>query len=168
MDAIELLKNDHRTVERLFARYEDTTDQAEKTRDDLVDDIIQELSVHAVIEEQVFYPAVRLTVPDEEDDVLEALEEHHIVKWTLSELEKLNPTDERFHPKVTVLMEMVRHHVEEEEGEMFPKVRKALSAAAARRSRQPARRGQGQGPDPPHPGRPTRRPATSSPARSRA
>ena len=129
MDAIELLKNDHRTVERLFSRYEDTTDQAEKTRDDLAHDMIHELSVHAVIEEEVFYPAVRLAVPDEEGDVLEALEEHHIVKWTLSELEKLDSTDERFHPKVTVLIEMVRHHVEEEEGEMFPQVRKALSDA---------------------------------------
>src|SRR6478735_4871256 len=129
MDAIELLKNDHRTVERLFSRYEDTTDQAEKTRDDLAHDMIHELSVHAVIEEEVFYPAVRLAVPDEEGDVLEALEEHHIVKWTLSELEKLSSTDERFHPKVTILMEMVRHHVEEEEGEMFPAVRRALSDA---------------------------------------
>ncbi len=127
MDAIDLLQTDHRTVEQLFTRYEATTDQAIKAREDLVRAIIKELAIHAVIEEQVFYPAVRLTVPDEEGDVLEALEEHHVVKWTLSELEKLNPTDERFHPKVTVLIEAVRHHVEEEEGEMFPAVRDALS-----------------------------------------
>jgi hemerythrin superfamily protein len=128
MDAIDLLQTDHRTVEQLFTRYEATTDQATKAREDLARNIIKELSIHAVIEEQVFYPAVRLTVPDEEDDVLEALEEHHVVKWTLSELEKLSPSDERFHPKVTVLIEAVRHHVEEEEGEMFPAVRDALSA----------------------------------------
>ncbi|MDQ6696157.1 MAG: hemerythrin domain-containing protein, partial [Actinomycetota bacterium] len=129
MDAIDLLRSDHRTVEQLFTRYEATTDQAIKTRDDLARDIIKELSIHAVIEEMVFYPAVRLTVPDESDDVLEALEEHHVVKWTLSELEKLDASDERFHPKVTVLIESVRHHVEEEEGEMFPAVRNKLSDA---------------------------------------
>ena len=125
---LRLLKNDHRTVEQLFTRYEATTDRADKTRRELVDEIIRELSIHAAIEEQVFYPAVRLAVPDAEDEVLEGLEEHHIVKWTLSELQSLDPDAERFHAKVTVLMESVRHHVEDEEGEMFPKVRDAVSA----------------------------------------
>jgi len=89
--------------------------------------VIEELSVHAVIEEQAFYPAVRERAKSIEDDVLEALEEHHIVKWVLSELERMSPTDERYEAKFTVLMENVRHHVEEEEGDMFPKVRRALS-----------------------------------------
>ena len=128
MDAISLLKNDHHTVEQLFSRYEDTSDAAHETRRDLVSQIITELSVHASVEEQVFYPAVRLAVPATEDDVREALEEHHIVKWTLSELDSLDPADERFDAKVTVLIEAVRHHVEEEEGEMFPKVRDALDS----------------------------------------
>ncbi len=132
MDAIALLKNDHKTVEDLFSRYEATGDGAAKTRGSLVDDMIRELSVHAVIEEQVFYPAVRLAVPDTEDQVLEALEEHHVVKWTLSELESLDPEDQRFDAKVSVLIEAVRHHVEEEEGEMFPKIEEIFDEATLR------------------------------------
>lgn len=130
MDAITLLKNDHRTVEGLFKKYEATGDRAHKTRRTLVDTIIRELSVHATIEEQVFYPGARSAAKGTTDVVLESLEEHHIVKWTLSELEDMDPTDERFHAKVTVLMESVRHHVKEEEQELFPKVRKALSRSA--------------------------------------
>ncbi len=126
IDAITLLKNDHKTVEKLFKEFEKTKASAPKTRRRLVDKMIQELSIHTAIEEQVFYPAVREDVPDTEDTVLEGLEEHHIVKWTLSELKDMDPQHERFEPKVTVLMESVRHHVEEEEGELFPEVRKAL------------------------------------------
>ena len=126
MDAITLLKNDHKTVERLFKKFEKSDASDTDTRRQLVDEMIEELSVHASIEEQVFYPAVREDVPDTEDDVLEGLEEHHIVKWTLSELKDMDASHERFEAKVTVLMESVRHHVEEEEGELFPEVRKAL------------------------------------------
>ncbi|HUQ62491.1 MAG TPA: hemerythrin domain-containing protein [Acidimicrobiales bacterium] len=126
MDAITLLKTDHKTVEGLFKKFEKAGEKAHKTKRDVVEKIIEELSVHAAIEEQVFYPAVRESVPDEEDTVLEGLEEHHIVKWVLSELENMSPEDERFDAKVTVLIENVRHHVEEEETDMFPEVRKAL------------------------------------------
>ena len=127
MDAIALLRNDHRTVERLFKQFEKAGPKAHQTRRKLADQIVEELSVHAVIEEQVFYPAVRETVPDVEDEVLEGLEEHHLVKWTLSELEKMDPEHERFVPKMTVLIESVRHHVEEEEGDMFPAVREGMT-----------------------------------------
>jgi hemerythrin superfamily protein len=126
MDAITLLKNDHKTVEKLFKQFEKSDASDSKARRQLVDQMIQELSIHTSIEEQVFYPAVREDVPDAEDDVLEGLEEHHIVKWTLSELAGMDADHERFEAKVTVLMESVRHHVEEEEGELFPEVRKAL------------------------------------------
>lgn len=126
MDAITLLRNDHKTVKNLFAQFEKTGKKAEKTKRDLADKIIEELAVHAAIEEQIFYPAVRESVPDAEDTVLEGLEEHHIVKWTLSELNGMEPDHERFDAKVKVLIESVRHHMEEEEGEMFPEVRKAL------------------------------------------
>jgi hemerythrin superfamily protein len=127
MDAITLLKNDHKTVERLFKQFE----KAEKADDDeakatVVNAIIEELSIHAAIEEQEFYPAVREALPTVEDEVLEGLEEHHIAKWTLSELDGMGPDDERFDAKVTVLIESVRHHVKEEEEEMFPQVRQAL------------------------------------------
>jgi hemerythrin superfamily protein len=125
-DAIVLLKNDHKTVEKLFKQFEKAGDNAHKTKRDIVNKIIEELSIHAAIEEQHFYPTIREKAPDIADDVLEGLEEHHIVKWTLSELKGLSPQAERFEAKVTVLIEMVRHHVEEEEGDMFPKVREAM------------------------------------------
>ncbi|MCU1449003.1 MAG: hypothetical protein JWP02_1173 [Acidimicrobiales bacterium] len=126
MDAVTLLKNDHKTVEALFKKFEKAGPTAKKTKQDLVEKIIEELSIHAAIEEQVLYPAARQAVPDATDEVLEALEEHHIVKWVLSELDGMDPDDERFTAKVTVLIENVRHHVEEEEGELFPELRKAM------------------------------------------
>lgn len=125
MNALTLLKQDHQNVDALFERFERTTDPAERRQ--IVDTIIEHLSVHAVIEEQLFYPAVREAVADAEGIVLEGLEEHHVVKWTLSELEKMAPTDERFVPKVTVLIESVRHHVQEEEEELFATVRESLT-----------------------------------------
>jgi hemerythrin superfamily protein len=126
MDAIMMLKNDHRSVETLFTRFEKAGDRAFSQKRTLVEKIIRELSQHAAIEEQMFYPATRATVPGVEDMVLEAMEEHHIVKWVLSELEGMDPHAEAFKAKVTVLIESVRHHIEEEESEYFPKVRDAL------------------------------------------
>jgi len=90
--------------------------------------MITELSVHAGIEETVYYPRVRQEVPEVEAEVLESLEEHHLVKTVLAELDHMSPEDERFDAKVKVLTENVRHHVEEEEREWFPRVRRALSA----------------------------------------
>src|SRR4051812_7480932 len=119
MDAISLLRNDHRTVEQLFKRFEKAGNSASDEKRAIVDRIIEELSIHAVIEEQMFYPVARATVDGAEDMVLESLEEHHIVKWVLSELDRMGPDDERFDAKVTVLMENVRHHVEEEENDFF-------------------------------------------------
>jgi hemerythrin superfamily protein len=124
MDAITLLKQDHKTVEQLFKQFEKATQPAQQRS--LARKVIEELSVHAAIEEMVFYPAVRDRVPTTEDMVLESLEEHHIVKWTLSELDDMKPDDERFKAKMTVLIESVRHHVKEEEQELFPDVRKAV------------------------------------------
>jgi hemerythrin-like domain-containing protein len=126
VDAIVLLKDDHKTVEKLFKQFEKAGDGAKKEKRDLVDRMIEELSVHAFIEEQIFYPVARGGVPETEDHVLESLEEHHIVKWVLDELKDMSPEDERFDAKVTVLMENVRHHVEEEEQDWFPEVRKGL------------------------------------------
>lgn len=128
-DALKILTQDHRDVEAMFARFEGLGDRARKSKADVVSKLIEALSIHASIEEQIFYPAVRQAVPDLNDDVLEGLEEHHVVKWTLSELDGMMPEDERFTPKVTVLMESVRHHVKEEERDIFPKVRRAVGQA---------------------------------------
>jgi len=130
MDAITLLKNDHKTVEQLFKRFEKAGDRAFVEKRAVVDRIIEELSKHAAIEEQLFYPVARATVPGTDDIALESLEEHHVVKWVLSELEDMSPEDERFDAKVTVLIENVRHHVDEEEREFFPKVRDELGRNA--------------------------------------
>ena len=124
MDAITLLKSDHKAVAKLFREYKSARPAR---RSKIVARVIEELSIHAAIEEQVFYPAVREEVPDLEDDILESFEEHHVLKWTLAELSAIGPDDERYDAKVTVMMEQVRHHVEEEEGDWFPKVRTALS-----------------------------------------
>jgi hemerythrin superfamily protein len=124
MDAIVLLKEDHKTVEALFKRFEKADDHAEKRR--IVDTITKELVTHAYIEEEIFYPAARAKVPETTDHVLESVEEHHVAVWILAELKDLDPTDERFTAKVTVLIENVRHHVEEEEKDWFPQVRAAM------------------------------------------
>ncbi|WP_255566605.1 hemerythrin domain-containing protein [Iamia sp. SCSIO 61187] len=126
MDAITMLKDDHHAVEQLFKRFEKAGDRAYVEKRDLVDRIIEALSTHAAIEEQLFYPVTRATVEGTDDIVLESIEEHQIVKWLLHDLERMDPHDERFDAKVTVLIENVRHHVEEEEQDYFPKVREAL------------------------------------------
>ncbi|MEE4546903.1 hemerythrin domain-containing protein [Streptomyces sp. V4-01] len=126
MDAIVLLKEDHKTVEKLFKKFEGAGDNALKTKRDIADQVIAELTVHTFIEEGIFYPAAREAAPETKDHVLESVEEHHLVVWTLSELTGLDASDERFDAKMTVLIENVRHHVEEEEKEWFPEVRKAM------------------------------------------
>lgn len=127
LDAISVLTDDHRTVEKLFKRFEKTTDRAVKTRADLVARMLRELSIHAAIEEQLFYPRLRIAGEKLKDEVLEGLEEHHVVKELLAELQRMTPETERFEAKVTVLMENVRHHIQEEERDMFPRARRALT-----------------------------------------
>src|SRR5205807_441542 len=159
MDAITLLKEDHRTVEGLFRRFERAANRQTRTAGEVVARIVEELSRHAAIEEQAFYPAVREAMPDAEEDVLEALEEHHVVKWTLSELDGMDPTDERFTAKVTVLTDLVRHHVEEEEGELFPEVRKAMKRKELEELAQALEAAKKVAPTRPHPRAPDTPPA---------
>ncbi len=127
ISAVQVLKDDHRTVEELFKQFEASGPRARKSREAIVKKVVEALSVHAAIEEQIFYPEVRRTIADIDGTVLEALEEHHVVKWTLSELDGMAGDNERFEPKMTVLIEMVRHHVKEEERDLFPKVRTGMS-----------------------------------------
>jgi hemerythrin superfamily protein len=126
MDGITLLKQDHKAVKKLFREFQSQSEDATATKRRIVDDIVRELTIHASIEESVFYPAVKGISEDLRDSVLESLEEHHVVKWLCSELDGMDPTDERFDAKVTVLIESVKHHIDEEEGEFFPQVREAL------------------------------------------
>lgn len=126
MDAIVLLKEDHKTVEKLFKQFEKAGDEAYDQKQGIVEQVIAALTQHAYIEETIFYPTAREAVPQTEEHVLESVEEHHVVMWMLAELARTDPRDERFDAKMTVLMENVRHHVEEEEQEWFPEVRSAM------------------------------------------
>ena len=126
MDALALLKKDHQTVNRLFDRFEKKPSKA------IADKFVRELAIHAAVEEQLFYPAIRQAAQQEEleeadEKVLEALEEHHVAKWLLAEVEKLDMDDERFEAKCSVLIESVRHHVKEEEGPLFRLVRRLIA-----------------------------------------
>jgi hemerythrin superfamily protein len=128
MDALELLKTDHKTVKELFKKIE--ASKSAKQQKQLFEEIKTELETHTHIEETVFYPAV--AKHDElKDMVLESLEEHKQVKTLLREMDNLTEDSEKFEPKLNVLMENVEHHAEEEEeAKMFPKVRKLMDAAA--------------------------------------
>ncbi len=125
-DAIVLLKNDHKEIKRAFNDFEKAGDDAVKQKGKLVDRIIELLTVHTYIENEIMYPRVRELLPDLEDDVLESYEEHHVADVLVMELSGMKPDDERFRAKTTVLIENVRHHIEEEEDEWFPKVREGL------------------------------------------
>lgn len=126
-DGIAVLREDHRAVKKLFKDFFAAGERAHATRRRIADKIITELSIHAGIEETVLYPRARAAVPARDGDVLEALEEHHIVKVTCAELEHMQPSDERFSAKMRVLMENVTHHIGEEEADLFPRLRKAFS-----------------------------------------
>jgi hemerythrin-like domain-containing protein len=126
-DAVELIRSDHRTVEQLFKEFEQAGDRAYKTKQDLVEQITQELEVHATVEEETFYPAVQAKARKDGKELIdEAVEEHHLVRVTLGELAGLTPEDDAFDAKVQVLIENVRHHIEEEESEMLPQAEKLL------------------------------------------
>ena len=125
-DAIVLLKEDHKEVKRAFREFEKAGDGATKRKGELVQRIIELLTVHTYVENEVMYPEVRRLVPDLEDDIDESYEEHHVADVLVMELAALTPEAERFDAKVTVLIENVEHHIDEEEQEWFPKVREAL------------------------------------------
>ena len=126
-DAVALIKADHRKVEQLFREFEEAGDRAFKTKQQLVEQISQELEVHAALEEEIYYPAVEAKAKkDGKELVAEAVEEHHVVKVLLGELSVMSAEDDAFDAKVTVLMENVRHHVEEEEEEMLPQSEEVL------------------------------------------
>jgi hemerythrin superfamily protein len=121
-----MLKEDHARVRKLFAEFQNTSDRATKTRNEVVKRILEELTVHTYLENEVMYPEVRRLVPDLEEDVLESYEEHHVADVLCFELATMDADDERFEAKTTVLIESVTHHVDEEEQAWFPKVREAL------------------------------------------
>jgi len=129
-DAIVILKADHKEIRDLFRKFQAAGDKAVKTKEKIAGQIIELLTVHTYIENEVMYPRVRELLPEVEDDVLESYEEHHVADVLVVELAALKPDSERFTAKTTVLIENVRHHMEEEEEEWFPKVREGLGRKA--------------------------------------
>ena len=130
IDAIVLLKDEHKEIRRAFRAFEDAGERAEARKGQLVDRIIELLTIHTYIENEVMYPRVRDLLPDLEDDVLESYEEHHVADVLVMELASMKPGDERFDAKTTVLIENVQHHMDEEEQDWFPKVRDGLGRKA--------------------------------------
>ena len=125
-DAIVLLKKDHKEILKTFRAFATAGEAAHKTKGKLVDKMVELLTVHTYIENEVMYPRVRELLPELEGDVLESYEEHHVADLIVMELVSLKPTDERFTAKTTVLIENVTHHISEEEDDWFPKVREGL------------------------------------------
>lgn len=123
-DAVALLKADHKEVHAMFEEYEGLGDRANVSKNKLVAKICKALKIHTQIEEEIFYPAVREASKDTEDMVDEAVVEHASAKDLIAQLEEMDPEDDLYDAKVKVLGELIDHHVEEEEEEMFPKARK--------------------------------------------
>ena len=128
VDAIELLETDHRRLEDLLKKGEETTERAVKGRNELLDTITNELNAHELIEEKVLYPALKAH-SEAKEIVLEGYQEHHVADLLVKELHGLARSDERWGPKFKVLQENIEHHIEEEEGKMFPAARSLLSRA---------------------------------------
>jgi len=123
MDAIELLTQQHREVKEMFDRFENMTDRAKVSKKKLADEICQALIMPTTIEAEILYPAVREATEETEDMVDEAVVEHASAKDLIAQIQEMDPGDDLYDAKVKVLGELVDHHVEEEEEEMFPKMK---------------------------------------------
>ena len=152
-DALDLLTSDHREVEALFQRYESSSDPQEQT--EIAHQVIHDLAVHGEIEELIFYPELRATVDDGVELAEEAVHEHLEIKQTLNDLDAMTASDDGFAEKMAELMAEVRHHVDEEESDIFPKIRKALSQDRLNELGSALNGARGMVPTRPHPHAPT-------------
>lgn len=123
-DAIDMLTREHREVENLFRRFEAANDTEERTA--IAHQVVHDLAVHGEIEELRFYPRLRQALEDGDRLAGEAVEEHVAIKETLNTVDSMTATDEGFDDRMRELIAEVRHHVQEEEGELFPRLRQAL------------------------------------------
>ena len=125
-DAIVLLKNDHQQLRKLFRDFLGAGENATATKGKIATRVIEELTVHTYLENEVMYPEVRKLIPELEGEILESYEEHHVADVLSMELYAMKADAERFDAKMRVLIENVAHHMDEEEQQWFPKVRKGL------------------------------------------
>jgi len=121
-DALRMLKDDHDKVKGLFEKFKSS--RSDDKKGELAQTICQELTVHTQLEEEIFYPAVREAI-DDDDTMNEAVVEHAAAKDLIADIQKMSTDDEMFDAKVTVLGEFVNHHIREEQNQMFPQVRKS-------------------------------------------
>jgi hemerythrin-like domain-containing protein len=132
-DALALLKSDHTEVKRLLKQLNNTEDDETEDREALLNEIEAKLKTHTEMEEQIFYPAFKEAVEEDDQHIyFEAIEEHGLVDIVLPELKETEIDSQEFKAKAKVLLDLVEHHIEEEEGEMFPKARKAIGAEELR------------------------------------
>lgn len=124
-DAISMLTAEHREVSTMFKQYEELGDRAKASKKKLADQICTALTLHAAVEEEIFYPALREKSKEAADLLDEALVEHAGAKDLIAQLQEMDPEDDLYDAKVKVLGEQIEHHVGEEEGEMFPMAKKA-------------------------------------------
>ena len=120
-NAVSMLREDHERIKNLFREFEWAQSPSDKQR--LLGQILDDLTVHALVEENVFYPAVREDSAEAEQLLDMALEEHHVAKVLMEELRRMKPTDERYEAKVQVLTEIIKHHIKEEEAGVFSRAR---------------------------------------------
>jgi hemerythrin-like domain-containing protein len=121
VNAVKMLKADHDRVQELFKEFEAAGERAYEKKRGIAEEVFTELEIHTKLEEEIFYPAVQArTGKDGEELVAESLQEHHVVDVLMGEMRKLDPGNDEYQAKFQVLMENVEHHIEEEEGEMFP------------------------------------------------
>ncbi|HVM34660.1 MAG TPA: hemerythrin domain-containing protein [Actinomycetota bacterium] len=127
MDPLKMLEDDHETVKKILGDLEDTTERAVKSRTELFGRLEREMRVHEVLEEEILYPALK-EHDKAKDLALEGYEEHHVVDTIMGEMRDVSVEDETWTAKFSVMKENIEHHIEEEEGEMFPKAREIFSA----------------------------------------
>lgn len=125
MDVFNLLKKDHKEVKQLFKKIEKSSDSAVKLREKTFNQIAAELEIHTSVEEQIVYPRLK-EIKQFKELIGEAYEEHHVAKQLIKEIQELSADQEQWKSKVSVLKEIIEHHVEEEEKELFPKAQRAL------------------------------------------
>jgi len=159
VDAINLLKTDHQAVEKQFRAFEATTGRA--TWERAAKAAVRELSIHAAVEEEIFYPAVTREVPDLAEIMLRSVESHGVVTWLSSAIESTSATDDRFGPRMTVLIDNVRLHIEEEEDDIFPEVRQVLGRRRLNELGELLAKAKAAAPTHPHPRLPDTSPANA-------
>jgi hemerythrin-like domain-containing protein len=142
-DPIKMLKDDHKKVRELFREYEAAGERAHAKKGKIAREIFAELDIHAAIEEEIFYPAAKERGKKDKElkqTVLEGEEEHHVMHVLVDELKAMDPQDERFDAKMTVLIESVEHHIKEEEKEVLPEAKEQLGEELPAIGEQMARR----------------------------